>query len=197
MTGCTAAPGHATPGQREGVGPAAGIDSSLAQSERRLLALSPPLALPAVSVPQPRRLAGVISRKRGCSLPAVARRRDPPVASGWRGLFPGARRRYRGGCVCGGGGITMSTMFADTLLIVFISVCTALLAEGECRAGCGVPASAGRWGLSRLGSGGVGRPWDLRGEGPGWLGGDWQEAAPRLCRVAPEGWGVSLSNSSE
>lgn len=25
----------------------------------------------------------------------------------------------------------MSTMFADTLLIVFISVCTALLAEGE------------------------------------------------------------------
>jgi len=26
----------------------------------------------------------------------------------------------------------MSTMFADTLLIVFISVCTALLAEGEC-----------------------------------------------------------------
>lgn len=91
----------------------------------------------------------------------------------------------------------MSTMFADTLLIVFISVCTALLAEGECRAGCGVPASAGRWGLSRLGSGGVGRPWDLRGEGPGWLGGDWQEAAPRLCRVAPEGWGVSLSNSSE
>lgn len=28
----------------------------------------------------------------------------------------------------------MSTMFADTLLIVFISVCTALLAEGEC--GC-------------------------------------------------------------
>lgn len=28
----------------------------------------------------------------------------------------------------------MSTMFADTLLIVFISVCTALLAEGE--SGC-------------------------------------------------------------
>lgn len=27
----------------------------------------------------------------------------------------------------------MSTMFADTLLIVFISVCTALLAEGEPR----------------------------------------------------------------
>lgn len=26
----------------------------------------------------------------------------------------------------------MSTMFADTVLIVFISVCTALLAEGEC-----------------------------------------------------------------
>lgn len=25
----------------------------------------------------------------------------------------------------------MSTMFADTILIVFISVCTALLAEGE------------------------------------------------------------------
>lgn len=25
----------------------------------------------------------------------------------------------------------MSTMFADTVLIVFISVCTALLAEGE------------------------------------------------------------------
>lgn len=25
----------------------------------------------------------------------------------------------------------MSTMFADTILIVFISICTALLAEGE------------------------------------------------------------------
>lgn len=44
------------------------------------------------------------------------------------GALPGARRRYRLG---GGGGSTMSTMFADTLLIVFISVCTALLAEGE------------------------------------------------------------------
>uniref|UniRef100_A0A8C3NVI0 Calcium load-activated calcium channel n=1 Tax=Cyanoderma ruficeps TaxID=181631 RepID=A0A8C3NVI0_9PASS len=41
------------------------------------------------------------------------------------GALPGARRRYRLG-----GGSTMSTMFADTLLIVFISVCTALLAEG-------------------------------------------------------------------
>uniref|UniRef100_A0A8B9FPI2 Calcium load-activated calcium channel n=1 Tax=Amazona collaria TaxID=241587 RepID=A0A8B9FPI2_9PSIT len=29
-----------------------------------------------------------------------------------------------------GGATIMSTMFADTLLIVFISVCTALLAEG-------------------------------------------------------------------
>lgn len=37
----------------------------------------------------------------------------------------------------------MSTMFADTLLIVFISVCTALLAEGEWRtAAAALPAEA-------------------------------------------------------
>lgn len=37
----------------------------------------------------------------------------------------------------------MSTMFADTLLIVFISVCTALLAEGEC--GCFPDVRAVPW----------------------------------------------------
>lgn len=36
----------------------------------------------------------------------------------------------------------MSTMFADTLLIVFISVCTALLAEGECGAAAGRAAAS-------------------------------------------------------
>lgn len=35
----------------------------------------------------------------------------------------------------------MSTMFADTLLIVFISVCTALLAEGE--RGCSLDVRLG------------------------------------------------------
>lgn len=45
----------------------------------------------------------------------------------------------------------MSTMFADTLLIVFISVCTALLAEGE--GGCFLgrlvnPRVEGHWGPS-------------------------------------------------
>lgn len=38
----------------------------------------------------------------------------------------------------------MSTMFADTLLIVFISVCTALLAEGERIPGPGRRYSAPR-----------------------------------------------------
>lgn len=38
----------------------------------------------------------------------------------------------------------MSTMFADTLLIVFISVCTALLAEGE--SGCFPDVRAVPWG---------------------------------------------------
>lgn len=76
----------------------------------------------------------------------------------------------------------MSTMFADTLLIVFISVCTALLAEGECWAAAGrVAASlpqraAGRWGPSRLGAGGAGRPW-----GP---------VLARWCRPR-EAWGGS------
>lgn len=45
----------------------------------------------------------------------------------------------------------MSTMFADTLLIVFISVCTALLAEGEggCFLGCLVNHRVeGHWGPS-------------------------------------------------
>jgi len=68
----------------------------------------------------------------------------------------------------------MSTMFADTLLIVFISVCTALLAEGERRGACrACPARA----LAERG-GGLGP-----GPGPavpsaGGMGG--AEADPRL-----------------
>lgn len=66
--------------------------------------------------------------------------------------LPGARRCYR----VGGGGSTMSTMFADTLLIVFISVCTALLAEGEPGgARPAAPGSGGRGG--RLWKGARGR----------------------------------------
>uniref|UniRef100_A0A8D0ELU7 Calcium load-activated calcium channel n=1 Tax=Strix occidentalis caurina TaxID=311401 RepID=A0A8D0ELU7_STROC len=46
--------------------------------------------------------------------------------SGSAAALPG----HDGGGAGGGVATTMSTMFADTLLIVFISVCTALLAEG-------------------------------------------------------------------
>lgn len=47
----------------------------------------------------------------------------------------------------------MSTMFADTLLIVFISVCTALLAEGEPGgARPADPGSGGRGGRLRNGT---------------------------------------------
>lgn len=86
-----------SPGRQQAATPA-DIDSPLTQSEPRLVALSPPLALPAVLLPAPRRLASTASRKRGPSLPAVARRRGhaSPVASGWRGVFPGARWRCRG-----------------------------------------------------------------------------------------------------
>lgn len=68
----------------------------------------------------------------------------------------------------------MSTMFADTLLIVFISVCTALLAEGEC--------AAGRWGLSRPGCGEAGRPW-----GRSWPGGTVRGRAQSGSRGAGRG----------
>lgn len=85
----------------------------------------------------------------------------------------------------------MSTMFADTLLIVFISVCTALLAEGE------RPPGGARPGRAAAKPGGLGAgPGAVvpSAGGPeaalGWRGGEgsWQEAAPRLCRVAPERW---------
>lgn len=101
----------------------------------------------------------------------------------------------------------MSTMFADTLLIVFISVCTALLAEGECRAAAGRvvalhpppsgpvgPVPAGLWRSEEV----LGpvltrwcRPREARGRpgaARGWPGEGWLEAAPRLCRAAPERW---------
>ena len=59
----------------------------------------------------------------------------------------------------------MSTMFADTLLIVFISVCTALLAEGGCwtaagRVAASLPQRAGGacpgWALAERGGLGAG-----------------------------------------
>lgn len=220
MTGCAAAAGRAPRGQREGWGPAPGIDSRFAQSGQRLLVLHPPFPVPAASLPAPRRLAGRLSRKCGCSLPAVARRRDPRWLPGGGVYF-----RERGG-VTGvrggggwGGGSTMSTMFADTLLIVFISVCTALLAEGECRAAAGRvaalhprappapplpaptqpsgpvgPVPAGLWRSEEV----LGpvltrwcRPREARGRpgaARGWPGEGWWEAAPRLCRAAPERW---------
>lgn len=66
-----------------------------------------------------------------------------------------------------GVGITMSTMFADTLLIVFISVCTALLAEGECWAAAGRAAASSP---QRAGGACLGwalEAWGGLGAGPG------------------------------
>lgn len=87
----------------------------------------------------------------------------------------------------------MSTMFADTLLIVFISVCTALLAEGECwaavqRAVASLPQQADGacpgWALVDRRALWAGGP-----SGLGQPGGNWEEAAAsRLSRAAPEHW---------
>lgn len=62
----------------------------------------------------------------------------PRVSAPWSwqlgpdGVFGGCSFiRFSSATLSHGGLGEMSTMFADTLLIVFISVCTALLAEGE------------------------------------------------------------------
>lgn len=83
----------------------------------------------------------------------------------------------------------MSTMFADTLLIVFISVCTALLAEGE------RPPGGARPGRAAAKPGGLGAgPGAVvpSAGGPeaalGWRGGEGRGAGRRLllaCVASP------------